>query len=214
MPIRNPKPHSNLTNEELLTLYYAGDDEAFTEFDNRHRSPLIRQAFRRLSSYLGGRWETANDLVSDTLVNVVRTKGRSANRWNPDRGPVVPWLQKMLLNRVISFQRSPKNKQVLDSDLRSVSADGQRVGIWNLLSKDASPDTGNLEEAEIIQRLQPAIEKLPPQQQHIIHLKYWHDLTHAQIGAQVGLSPATVSRRLSAARKSLRRALAPFDLSA
>jgi len=214
MPIRCPVKINALADEELLDLYYAGDDEAFNEFDRRHRLSLTRRAYRRLSPYQGARWEMANDLASDTLLSVVRTKSRLKKRWNSERGPVAPWLQRVLQNRVISFQRSRKNKQVLDSDLHLILADG-RASVVNLLTaSEAQPENSDLEKAELLQRLQPAIEQLPPQQQHIIHLKYWDDLTHREIGAQVGLSAATVSRRLSEARNFLCSALAKFLLSA
>ena len=204
----------DLTDEELLTNYYAGDDEAFTEFDNRHRSNLIGSAFHRLSFRQGARQELANDFASDTLMNVVRTKQRPNARWNPQRGPVAPWLFRMLRNRVVSFQRSPQGKDVLDTDLRS-SQDGQGSSVWDLLSsKEASPDIPPAQDDERLLLLQPVIEQLPQELQTIVRFKYWDDLSHQEIADRVGSSPATISRRLAKAHHILRNALAKCALSA
>ena len=59
MPAQENVRLVDLTDEELLARYYDSDDEAFGEFDRRHRPNLIGRAFGRLSSYQGklvGKW--------------------------------------------------------------------------------------------------------------------------------------------------------------
>ena len=49
-----------------------------------------------------------------------------------------------------------------------------------------------------------ALRQLPPRQREVIVLRYWADLTDAQIAATLGCSPGTVRSQLSRALAKLR----------
>jgi RNA polymerase sigma factor (sigma-70 family) len=49
-----------------------------------------------------------------------------------------------------------------------------------------------------------ALHQLPPRQRAVIVLRYWEDLTDAQIAATLGCSPGTVRSQLSRALAKLR----------
>jgi RNA polymerase sigma factor (sigma-70 family) len=49
-----------------------------------------------------------------------------------------------------------------------------------------------------------ALHELPPRQRAVIVLRYWEDLTDAQIAATLGCSPGTVRSQLSRALAKLR----------
>ena len=49
-----------------------------------------------------------------------------------------------------------------------------------------------------------ALRQLPPRQRAVVVLRYWEDLTDAQIGAALGCSPGTVRSQLSRALAKLR----------
>jgi len=49
-----------------------------------------------------------------------------------------------------------------------------------------------------------ALRQLPPRQRAVIVLRYWEDLTDAQIGAALGCSPGTVRSQLSRGLATLR----------
>ena len=196
-------PVSEITNEDLLSRYFADDDTAFTEFFNRQWRGLKNRAMR-----MGARREVAEDLASEVLFAVARTKDRPNSRWVPSRGPVGPWLHTLLRNRFISIRRSKKGKEILDTDFGPMTQDGERMSLCDLQPARESSVESKLTKHEVTQLLQPAINRLPPQEQDIVRLKYWHDLSHKEISARIGISPATVTRRLAAASERLRSSLA------
>jgi RNA polymerase sigma factor (sigma-70 family) len=49
-----------------------------------------------------------------------------------------------------------------------------------------------------------ALRQLPPRQRAVVVLRYWEDLTDAQIAATLGCSPGTVRSQLSRALTKLR----------
>jgi len=191
------------SDEELMTSFYAGDDDAFCELVRRHRQSLIKQAIHRLSGCRAARHEIAEDMVQLALMDVMRTKG-SHTCWNAQRGSVLPWLRRILRNRVVSFQRSSKHQVTLESDLCSGSqSDGLALQASQLRPHDR-PGNTEFEQAELEHLLQRAIHRLPVQHHAILRLSYWHGLSLLEVGGHVGLSPATVCRRLSDARDQLR----------
>lgn len=52
-----------------------------------------------------------------------------------------------------------------------------------------------------------ALAGLAPGDQEILRLKAWEELSSAEIGAVLGISPAAVDMRLTRAKRRLRRAL-------
>jgi RNA polymerase sigma-B factor len=83
------------------------------------------------------------------------------------------------------------------------------------LDSDDGPDLGDVlgdddpgfELVDNMQSLRGLIGQLPPRQRHIIGLRFFDDMTQAQIAEQVGVSQMHVSRLLTAALKQLRAGL-------
>src|SRR5438045_3382186 len=77
--------------EDSLRLFYQDDDRAYEELDRRHRHRLAGLARWRLGG-LADADERACEVTQETLLRVVRTRADGLSRWQPERGPVRPWL--------------------------------------------------------------------------------------------------------------------------
>jgi hypothetical protein len=58
-----------MTDEELLTRYYEGDDLAFAELHRRYLAQLRAAAYRRLPR-IAGRREAADELAAQALCGL------------------------------------------------------------------------------------------------------------------------------------------------
>jgi RNA polymerase sigma-B factor len=54
-----------------------------------------------------------------------------------------------------------------------------------------------------------AMEHLPDTQRHLLELRYFHDLTQAELSRRLGISQMEVCRRLKKAEKQLKLAMIP-----
>lgn len=72
------------------------------------------------------------------------------------------------------------------------------------LSESITQDDNALENIENHEMLRPLIKTLPPLQQRILALRFFHNMTQTQIAKQVGYSQMHVSRLLSRALTQLR----------
>lgn len=72
-------------------------------------------------------------------------------------------------------------------------------------------DTLTVTLAEPADDVWAAVRALPPRQRAAVVLRYWDDLTDAEIAAALGCSVGTVKSQLAKARVSLARALGEED---
>lgn len=75
---------------------------------------------------------------------------------------------------------------------------------------DAPPDEVYLRDEEQ-RRVAALVARLPRRQREVVALRYWSDLTEAQIAASLGISPGTVKSTASRALAALARALDEED---
>jgi RNA polymerase sigma-70 factor (sigma-E family) len=75
---------------------------------------------------------------------------------------------------------------------------------------DRMPESGSSTDGPLLDRalLWPLVCALPARQRAVIVLRYYEDLSEAEIATTLGCAPGTVKSQSSAAMKSLRRALA------
>jgi RNA polymerase sigma-70 factor (sigma-E family) len=76
--------------------------------------------------------------------------------------------------------------------------------------RDQMPETANAVDGALLDRalLWPLVCALPARQRAVIVLRYYEDLSEADIATTLGCAPGTVKSQASAAMKALRRALA------
>lgn len=147
----------------------------YTEFVHARWGALYRAAH-----LLTGDAAEAEDALQTTLIKAYAQWSRVTRTDAPEA-----YVRKMLLNEVLSTRRTA----------------ARRAGKWHLTAvPDAMPGHDPAERLDLWQRLQA----LPPRQRAVIVLRYYEDLSEAQIADALGVSPGTVKSQASAALRALR----------
>jgi RNA polymerase sigma-70 factor (sigma-E family) len=152
------------------------DDSAdFSVFATSRWPGLVRLAF----GLTGDRW-LAEDIAQTALARAYVAWPRVSRADDPDA-----YLRRILVNASNRrFRRRRVAEQPGDPPERAVEGPADVVG----------------ERAALL----AALHQLPPRQRAVIVLRYWQDLTDAQIAATLGCSPGTVRSQLSRALAKLR----------
>lgn len=180
-------PASAPASETLLVRRaQAGDLSAFDELVRAHIGRALRIARRLVPTH-----EDAEDVVQDAFLSAMR----AINSFDITR-PFGPWLTRIVVNQGITFRRARARRQD-----ESISAE--------LPSAGPSPALVT-ERNEITDRFRAALELLPEQQRLMVQLFEVDGLSSPEIAMLTGLSDGTVRWHIHAARKVLRRALAPL----
>lgn len=181
-----------LPEPELVARAQRGEDEAREVLALRYRAPAFRLAMQLL-----GRPDDARDVAQDAMLRFFDTLGR----FRAER-PVLPWLFRIVRNRVLDLQRRRRRRPVesLDRVLEETA--------FEPVSERLDPEA----EARLRQlqrRIWQALAALSPRHREILVLRDYQDLSYAEIAAVLGIPKGTVMSRLHAARCSLRARLRP-----
>jgi RNA polymerase sigma-70 factor (sigma-E family) len=153
----------------------SGGGEDFSAFAAARWPGLVRLAF----GLTGDRW-AAEDIAQATLARTYVAWRRVSRADDPDA-----YLRRILVNTSNRrFRRHRVTEQPGDPPETAVEDPADLVG----------------ERAALL----AALRQLPPRQRAVVVLRYWEDLTDAQIGAALGCSPGTVRSQLSRALAKLR----------
>jgi RNA polymerase sigma-70 factor (sigma-E family) len=153
----------------------SGGGEDFSAFAVSRWPGLVRLAF----GLTGDRW-AAEDLAQVTLARAYVAWRRVRRAGDPDA-----YLRRILIN---ASNRRFRRHRVAEQpgDLPETAVEGPA----DLVSERAA--------------LLAALRQLPPRQRGVVMLRYWEDLSDAQIAATLGCSPGTVRSQLSRALAKLR----------
>lgn len=184
----------SLSDEELMVQLAAGRTDALVPLHGRYAALVFNIIAQTLDR------PAAEEIVQDVFV-AVWTK---ASTYEPERGPVRPWILQIAHTRVLNeLRRRHRRPQTL------LDPEGIRLA--------AVPDSGPTPEEEAWnefrrEAVRDAVASLPPAQRQALSLAYFEDLTHSQIAAFLGLPLGTAKTRVRDGLKKLRRSLAPAAL--
>lgn len=155
-------------------------DEEFADFVSARWSSLYRLAYLLAASPTG-----AEDLLQTTLEKAYVNWARIGRMEYAEA-----YVRRMLANTLVSSRRRAWIREQPWGDVPETVADSTELPIL-----DRS-------------LLWPLVCALPARQRAVIVLRYYEDLSEAQIADVLGCAPGTVKSQASAAMGALRRALA------
>jgi RNA polymerase sigma-70 factor (sigma-E family) len=154
----------------------ASADAEFGEWMSARQGALVRTAY-----LLTGSQHAAEDLVQTTLTKLYLAWDRIADRQHVDA-----YARRALVNEHRStWRRAHRRLEVLsdavpEAPLAATEYDGEREAVWRF------------------------VQSLPPRQRAVIVLRYYEDLSEAEIADLLGISTGTVKSQASRALASLR----------
>ena len=190
LPAAGAVPQAPDDEPALVERVRRGDAAAFDTLVTRYMRRAFSVAYRVM-----GQKEDAEDLVQEAFLAVLQRIGTfEAGR------PFAPWFFRILVNRGLNARKS--------RSLRTVDEIPESAA-----SRGPSPERA-AEQTELRERLAKAMEALPERQRVIVQLFELEGFGGPEIAEILEISDGTVRWHLHEARKTLRRALAPYERSA
>jgi RNA polymerase sigma-70 factor, ECF subfamily len=195
---RNPGMNAfdTCSDETLLRLAMAGDEEAFTRLYRRLRGTIYRFA-RQMS----GESSVAEDVTQDVFLILLRR----AELYDPQRGSLSTYLMRIARNEIL---------RRLDRDRAYVA----------LIEDEAAPDKypdenlivrsnplGNLMRDEEIESVRQAVLALPLHYREVVVLCELEEMSYGEAAALLDCAIGTVRSRLHRARALLKRRLREYE---
>lgn len=186
--LKNPfqeRPVTTPTDEQLARQVQHGNTADLALLVERHHSPLLGFLYR----LTGGNRALAEDLAQETFLRALR----NIQQYQPSRR-FKPWLYAIAVNIARDhFKRADTRYAVILSDEEFFSLEDP-IGVEDNLQDDT-------------QRVALAITALPVHQREAIILRYYQDLSLAEISEALAIPIGTVKSRLSLGLRHLRARL-------
>jgi RNA polymerase sigma-70 factor, ECF subfamily len=178
--------YRDASDGELLAGLREGDVAALDVLLERYWSPLIAYVAR-----MSGTPDTAEDIAQRTFHRLWERRAT----WR-STGSVRGLLYRIAHNLAVSEHRSERARTRAD-----------------VVGGEAAPEPATplelLENEELREALDRAIQSLPPRRREVFVLRCVHDLSYKEIARVMRISPQTVANQLSHALAALRVALRP-----
>lgn len=164
----------------------------------RQRNPKVQQL--ALEQYGGFVWaqvvrlvsatEDAEEVYQDVFIKVFSNIGA----YDAGKASLKTWMSRIAYNESITFLRRKRQKVIYFED--------QEGDALRLSEEEVDATLGKPDE-ETVQLIQTAIHHLPPDEQALITMFYYDDMSLKEIAFVTESIPTTVASKLSRTRKKL-----------
>jgi RNA polymerase sigma-70 factor (ECF subfamily) len=177
----------SIPNEsDLIRQAQAGDRAAYDRLVRLHQRSVYRWAYNIVRTH-----DVADEVTQEVFVRTFL----ALDRIDPER-PLGSWLCKTAVNVALNIVRKQKFRSQFVESLGP-------EGAAELAPSTDQPDT-TLRRKRVMERLQAAIDSLPPLYRTVLLLRTRDHLSYEEIAEHLGVSLGTVMSRLNRARSKLR----------
>lgn len=186
------------TDEQLVTAYANGDNEAFDILLRRYEDRIFTYIINIVKNK-----DVADDVFQETFVKAIATirQGRYT-----DNGKFSAWLMRIAHNLIIDFYRQEKSEN-------TVSADQEECNVLN--RRDLSEE--NVEDLLVTSQIHTDVrrimEALPESQKEVINMRFYRNMSFKEIAEATSVSINTALGRMRYAIMNMRRIAAENNIA-
>ncbi|MBF9255203.1 sigma-70 family RNA polymerase sigma factor [Pontibacter sp. 172403-2] len=188
---------TQLSDSALVSLYIAGNENAFEQLVNRHKNKVFTTILLIVKDTY-----TAEDLMQDAFIKAVHTM--KGGRYN-EEGKFSSWICRIAHNLAIDFFRKEKRSPMITLE------DGSNVFNTLSFSEDSAESLQIREDTHA--RLRELIQALPQTQREVLMMRHYADMSFQEIAEATGVSINTALGRMRYALINLRKKMQYNDIT-
>ena len=181
----------NLSDAVLVRLYLNGEEQALNELIKRHKQRIYNFIYSKVYDR-----DITEDIFQDAFIRVIRTL--KAGKYN-EQGKFLPWVMRITHNLIIDHFRKTNRMPKFENR--------EDFNIFSVLTDDSMNAEGAMIKEQIEDSLQSLIDTLPEEQQTVLHMRIYRDMSFKEISEQTGVSINTALGRMRYALINLRRTI-------
>jgi len=189
--------HNSVRSEkELIQLYLKGQEEALSVLITRYESKVFTYIKMMVQDQA-----LAEDLFQDTFIKVILTlKNGSYN----EEGKFLPWVMRIAHNLTIDhFRRNKRIPMVRNTEDNDV---------FRTISESELNVEDEMVKAQVLNDVKKLIKELPFEQQQVLVLRHYADMSFNEISDLTGVSINTALGRMRYALINLRKIIKEKDI--
>ena len=185
-----------LPDSKLIANYQNGDEQALATLIQRHQRELFSFIFYKVLDE-----ELANDFFQDTFIKIILKlkEGKYA-----EKDKFILWAKRIASNLIIDYFRV-KSKYIKVSD---TSYEDEEFSIFDTIKETEDNIEDQLILNQIHSDLKNIMSLLPENQQEIIKMRFYDELTFKEIAELTNTSINTTLGRMRYALMNIRKIIA------
>ena len=189
--------YTDKSDEQLISLYVDGKNEAFDALLERHKDRLFMYIYHAVKNE-----DVANDIFQDTFVKAIMTikQGRYV-----ENGHFPAWITRIAHNHIIDYYRQLKAENLQ-------STDDDDVNILNRKELAAQTIEDDIITTQIHDDVKRLIKALPDSQREVLVMRYYKNMSFKEIADTTGVSINTALGRMRYAILNMRRLAEEHDI--
>lgn len=186
-----------VSDSQLVSLYKKGDETAFEELVERHKSRVFTTIYLIVKDQY-----TAEDLMQDGFIKAVNTI--KSGRYN-EEGKFLPWLLRIAHNLAIDHFRKAKRYPTI------VMEDGSNVFNTLEFSEDSIESLQIKKDTHAL--LRKLIQELPESQKEVLIMRHYMQMSFQEIADATDVSINTALGRMRYALINLRKKMQKTNIA-
>ncbi|MBP3467413.1 MAG: sigma-70 family RNA polymerase sigma factor [Paludibacteraceae bacterium] len=181
----------SMTDDELVSRYANGENEAFASLLNRHN----KRIFSYILFYVKDE-DVANDIFQDTFfraITVIRQHRYSAN------DKFFSFLCRVAHNLIIDYFRARKSENQVGEECLDYANVLQQADLQDANVED------KLVASQILRDVKKLMNELPDSQREIVRMRFYENLSFKEIAELTNISINTALGRMRYAIMNMRR---------
>ncbi len=179
-----------LSDNELVQRFISGDQNSLEILIHRHKSRVFSYILLIVRNQ-----ELAEDIFQETFIKVIKSlkKGKYT-----DNGKFISWVLRISHNLIIDHFRKEKLKG-------TVSNDSMETDLFNSPKFADETVEDQLVYSQILSEVKDLVKELPEDQQQVIYMRHYLDLSFKEIADLTDVSINTALGRMRYALINLRK---------
>lgn len=190
-------PYLRDPDVQLMLRVKDGDDSAFAQIVERYQNRLIGIFTNMFADNA-----LAEDLSQEVFLRIYR-----ARQGYEPTAKLSTWIFQIANNLASNSRRSKGRKKEVQFKVSNSGSQPVQMGENNVVEKSGLMPTRQLDNVELMERVQVALLELNERQRMAVLLHRFEGMSYADIGAAMELSTQAVKSLLSRARENLREIL-------
>ena len=180
-------PH--VDDATLVRNYLKGDERSLEFLIERHNPRIFNFIYSKVFDR-----EITEDIFQDTFIKVIRTL--KLGKYN-EEGKFLPWVMRIAHNLVIDHYRKSNRMPRYEGS--------QEFHVFSIMQDDKLNAEKQLIRDQIETDISEMIHRLPPEQQDVIRMRMYQDMSFKEIAEKTGVSINTALGRMRYALINLRK---------
>ena len=184
------KIYNDKSDEQLISLYVDGKNEAFDELLERHKDRVYMYIYHAVKNE-----DLADDIFQDTFVKAIMTikQGRYV-----ENGHFPAWITRIAHNLIIDYFRQTKAENLQ-------STDDEDINILNRKELSDGTVEDDIVTSQIHSDVRRLVSALPESQRQVLEMRFYKNMSFKEIADSTGVSINTALGRMRYAILNMRR---------